>query len=214
MWYVFRLLFIVPVIGIIAVVIYADLYVFFRNRRGKPGVPRALAEFILIGWVCMFVYVTQIMSFGGISAGPNFVPFGDFVTAFRYGSNNAHLVWQFLLNIIMMVPLGLLIPIVFPKKMRGFTGVTAVAFCASLATEVLQIFTGRGSDIDDLIANTLGGVCGFALWAILYTAANYALKRPSMRFARQAVIGLIILCLTAAPFIAVSIADGSSEFGN
>ncbi|MGC3083246.1 VanZ family protein, partial [Enterococcus faecium] len=37
----------------------------------------------------------------------------------------------------------------------------------SLIIEVSQIITTRATDIDDFIANTLGAVIGFILWAVL-----------------------------------------------
>lgn len=63
-------------------------------------------------------------------------------------------------NILMFIPLGFLLPVLS----RRFQKVgNAVLVCAgtSLTIEILQLFLTRGTDIDDLILNTLGGLIGF-----------------------------------------------------
>ena len=138
MGYILSVLPAVPVALLVTLVVYVCLYNILKKKREKPGKGTMLAEFVLIGWVVMFVYVTQIMSFGnGMSDGMNLRPFRQFATAFRYGSNNAHGIWQFLLNIVMFVPLGFLLPIVF-KKLRSWHGVLIVSLAFTVATELLQ----------------------------------------------------------------------------
>ena len=71
-----------------------------------------------------------------------------------------------LLNIALFVPLGFLLPVLW-KKFRKFSNTLSFCFGASLFIEMAQIFTYRATDINDLIANTLGGVLGYLLgrWA-------------------------------------------------
>ena len=63
----------------------------------------------------------------------------------------------------MCVPLGLLLPFVW-KAYRKFrvTVLSGAGFSALI--EVSQLLTTRATDIDDLIANTLGTAVGFAVW--------------------------------------------------
>ena len=177
MRYITSILPIMPVAILITAVVYACIYMLLKKKRPKPSKAGMLAEFVLLGWLVMFIYVTQVMSFGnGLGDRMNLVPLRQFVIAFRYGSNNAGGVWQFLLNIIMFVPLGLLLPVVF-KKMRSWRAVFAVSFALSLATELLQLISYRGTDIDDVIANTLGGLCGFALYVLIVGLAHILCQR-------------------------------------
>lgn len=155
-----------------------------------------LAEFVLIGWFVVFIYTTQIKSFGnGFGELFNLTPLQPFRTAFRYGSNNAGMVWQILLNILMFVPLGFLLPIVFPCKCAIWPKVLSVSFFASLATELLQLISMRGTDIDDIIANTVGGLCGFALFLILREISNLPKRRnePSPHRARNLAASFAVL---------------------
>ncbi|MEU9057222.1 VanZ family protein [Streptomyces sp. NPDC048384] len=81
-------------------------------------------------------------------------------------------------NIIMFVPLGFLLPLLSHRLTRGRT----VAICAltSLGIELAQLLqyialgNGRAVDINDLIANTLGGLLGYAA---LRTAQRIAATR-------------------------------------
>ncbi len=82
----------------------------------------------------------------------NFVPFVDMVSDFK----NA------MLNVVLFVPLGLLLPLLW-KRYRGLKRTVLFGFGMSLSIEVLQLFTFRTTDINDLITNVTGTVLGYLL---------------------------------------------------
>lgn len=66
-------------------------------------------------------------------------------------------------NIIMFVPLGFLLPRVFPKLTSLFRVLLTTAVIISIV-ETIQLFTLVGScDIDDLILNVAGAALGYGL---------------------------------------------------
>ena len=67
-----------------------------------------------------------------------------------------------LLNVILFVPLGILLPIMW-KEYRSLQSIAITGFLLSLFIEILQIFTFRLTDVDDLITNTAGAVAGYYL---------------------------------------------------
>ena len=206
-----------PFVFFAALIAYATIYMMLRKKRPKPHALTIFAEFVLVGWFAMFIYVTQIYSFGnGMGDLYNLKPLRMFYIAFRYGSNNAGMVWQFLLNILMFVPLGLLLPVVFPRKCRTWPRIALISFCATAATELLQLISRRGTDIDDVIANTVGGLCGFILFLVLYGIICLVKhKKASVpHFTRKLVVGICTICTVAAVFVAVKLSDGSSEYGS
>lgn len=69
------------------------------------------------------------------------------------------------LNLLLFVPLGLLLPIVFRSYRENGKKVLLTGFLLSLAIELLQLFGGRFSEIDDLIINTAGTMVGYGLYA-------------------------------------------------
>ncbi|MEJ7838929.1 MAG: VanZ family protein [Thermomicrobiales bacterium] len=79
---------------------------------------------------------------------------------------------SFVLNIIMMIPLGFLLPCIAPK-LASLRNVSIAGFLASASIEGMQLFTlltfgnRRIVDVDDLIANTGGAMIGFAIWFAL-----------------------------------------------
>lgn len=85
-----------------------------------------------------------------VDFGVNVIPFVDMVSDFK----NA------VLNVILFVPLGFLLPFIW-KKFREFKYTLMFGFGMSVIIEILQIFTFRLTDINDLITNTLGTLVGY-----------------------------------------------------
>ncbi len=73
----------------------------------------------------------------------------------------------YLLNVALFVPLGALLP--FLARVSSVRTAALIGFLLSLLVEVVQfvlvisVTSGRVADVDDLIANTIGAVLGFAL---------------------------------------------------
>ena len=67
-------------------------------------------------------------------------------------------------NVLIFSPLGFMLPII-SRKINRLWKVTACAASISLSIEILQLFVGRSTDIDDLILNTAGGTIGYAAYA-------------------------------------------------
>ena len=76
---------------------------------------------------------------------------------------------QGILNVLLFLPLGLLIPLVFHgMKKSGWGKVLLASFGISLMVEVLQLFhETRAFDINDLMFNTLGGLTGYGIYRLL-----------------------------------------------
>lgn len=69
---------------------------------------------------------------------------------------------QYLLNVIMFLPVGFFLPLLF-QKYQGTKQVLGFAGFLTIYIEVLQIFTFRTTDIDDLLTNLLGAWLGYLL---------------------------------------------------
>ena len=63
---------------------------------------------------------------------------------------------------------GFMLPILW-GKFEKLKHTVLTCFFISLAIELAQLFTGRSTDIDDLLLNTLGGLLGFLLYALKKT---------------------------------------------
>ena len=72
---------------------------------------------------------------------------------------------NFLGNIIMFIPIGFLIPLLWNTS---FKKVIIIGLCSSLFIELVQLFLARGTDIDDVFLNTLGVFLGLLIYTLLY----------------------------------------------
>ena len=67
-------------------------------------------------------------------------------------------------NIVLFVPLGVFIPVLWPKLQKIWKAVPAGLFMIAVV-EICQLFTLRGRfDIDDFLLNMLGILFGYAGW--------------------------------------------------
>jgi glycopeptide antibiotics resistance protein len=71
------------------------------------------------------------------------------------------------LNIIMTIPLGFLLPTIWPE-FRRLSKVAFTGLCLSMTIELSQLLNNRGTSVEDLLMNTLGAIIGYLLFAILY----------------------------------------------
>lgn len=69
----------------------------------------------------------------------------------------------YLLNIVMFLPLGFLVPLIW-KQMANLIRILELGF--SLFIEISQLLNNRSTDIDDLLMNTLGALSGYLLYRI------------------------------------------------
>jgi glycopeptide antibiotics resistance protein len=144
--------------ALVAALVYGLILLLLRRRN-----PRA-AEYLLAWWALLFLFVTQFPDPGSTAGSHlNLVPFAAFLAR---GDDlvNAGTPTQFVLNIVLTVPLGVLLPVVFHRRL---VGAAAIGLAVAVATETAQFFTGRHADIDDVIANTAGMLLGYAAWALV-----------------------------------------------
>lgn len=74
---------------------------------------------------------------------------------------------EILLNILLYIPLGYLLPFTFPK-IRGFWVIATGAVC-SVLTELTQLIFRIGLfEYDDMMNNTMGCVMGLLLYVLLF----------------------------------------------
>ena len=67
------------------------------------------------------------------------------------------------LNVIMLLPLGIFLPLVYGKKIDWKVGLL-IGFCISFSIELMQLILCRGMfDVDDIIHNSLGFLMGILI---------------------------------------------------
>lgn len=108
---------------------------------------------------CLFcLYLSAVFSLVGIpnvtycrpELNLNLVPFAGMIGDMKNS----------ILNVILFVPLGLFLPLLWREYRRLRPG-AVFAFGLSLAIELMQILTFRATDVNDLITNIVGYLVGF-----------------------------------------------------
>ena len=120
--------------------------------------------YIIISFVFCF-YLVGILTMTGVCIGGSFSPrivYIPFVDMIRGPIDTA-------LNILLFVPLGFLLPILY-RKYDGISKIALVGFLVSLSVEIAQMFGTGTTDINDLITNTVGACLGFLLFRLVYKA--------------------------------------------
>lgn len=70
----------------------------------------------------------------------------------------------FIENIIMFIPFGVLMPMVF-KRMKKMRYCVFAGFLFSCIIEISQLITQRGfCQLDDVVTNTVGTFVGWRIW--------------------------------------------------
>lgn len=113
------------------------------------------------GIFCFFL--SAILAVTGIPAVYDFHP--DITVNLRPFADLPDNALQYIENLLLFLPVGLLLPTLFPKY-RNALRCTGYGFLFSLAVELLQLLSFRTTDIDDLLMNTLGCLAGYGLFQL------------------------------------------------
>ncbi|MFC0471847.1 VanZ family protein [Halalkalibacter kiskunsagensis] len=131
---------------------------------------------LLLCYLIALFYVTLFAWNYGASLGPagpggrnyNVIPFRSIYRIAVFSPTIADPIRILLGNIVLFIPLGFLLPSIWPK-VRRFTLVFYISFSVSLLIEVSQfLFTHRVSNVDDVILNTFGGLLGLLIFSCVY----------------------------------------------
>lgn len=71
-----------------------------------------------------------------------------------------------LLNVLLFIPLGFFLPL-FWQRYRKIQSTLLFGFFATLTIEIAQLFSFRATDVDDLITNFTGALCGYLLARVI-----------------------------------------------
>ena len=155
-----------------------------RVRRGAPRRTRGqeaarlllvcyLAGLLALTWVpANFWSMTWAKLFHGYEDSIRVAWLGGAFSLRPFFLDGGRFSWQMGANVLLYVPLGVLLPLVW-REARWWTAAWA-GFALSLATELFQPIIGRSFDVDDLLTNTLGALAGYGLLAAVRRLARAA----------------------------------------
>lgn len=141
---------------------FVAVSVFLIRRERKH------AGWLAVLYAVVCVYVLFVMRDPGKAAKVNLEPFRVLQRAIQIGDGIHVRSWGqlriILLNILLFVPFGYLLPVLWKKADRWWKTML-LGFALSLTVELLQLVTRLGMfDVDDLINNTIGAGVGYLLF--------------------------------------------------
>lgn len=151
-------------------------------RIYSTGIETAAASMILIP--ILFLY--QIFIFHNIKKTASYVIFTLYLTAMCFlvgfpSVTGIKIGWSYnfipfygmlnditnsYLNILLFIPLGIFVPCLWPEY-RSMMKTVGLGLMTSLGIEILQIFTFRATDINDVITNVAGTMIGYLIGRLI-----------------------------------------------
>ena len=167
---------VVHMLIIIDLIVFLILYRFiFYKKWSTESRSKLILKTIMFVYITLVLFATILPLDVTLSTNNYFLnsinlePFIDY--KMQYGGA----LRQIILNIIMFIPFGFLLPQV---SKRRFIGVMIFSLMFTLSIECTQLlktyvsFSGRIFDVTDMITNFTGGVIGYILYVILRPLIN------------------------------------------
>lgn len=150
---------------------------FYFKAKNNISIRHFLWVYVFLFYLSLVYKVTQIATVWDISRYETWIRVNQInLTLFDTAGSTTYL-----LNILLFMPLGFLLPTIWPQ-FRKMKNTVCTGFFFSLAIELNQLLNNRITDVDDLFTNTLGAIIGYVLYKVLYTALfKLILKREGKK---------------------------------
>lgn len=179
--------------------VLAVLDIIFCRRMVRIKKAGCLLFVVYLSAVCSIVGFPGITSLT-VDITYNLIPFADIASGFeRY-------IELSLLNILLFLPLGILLPFLW-KEFRSLKNIILFGAGLSFVIEVLQLFTFRASDVDDLIMNTGGTVIGYGLITLCTGRFRYDPAEAESGCAKRELSVLMGIVLLSEFFVQPFVSD-------
>jgi len=137
-------------------------------RRCMPSVKSVFACGVFCGYAIIILSETLLLR--------NLTPYGfyelspiaSYIRAARAPSHLARIeIRNLILNVLMFIPLGVLLPVMF-QRLRKFYTAMPIALSATFFIETAQLITGRGVfSTEDILHNFFGAIVGYSFYKLI-----------------------------------------------
>lgn len=191
--------------AIIYALINVALYLFKKRRKDfyKNNKLKIVGE-------CLFViFLFVILRITGITDGSYYFDGFNRISEIEIGIPfcGASEIMVFL-NTLMFVPFGFFAAMAFRKL--GWAKVLLLSFTTTFIIEFLQLFNGRKTELDDIIANVFGAMCGYFIFrgieSLIKKAAD--IKQFSTKQKGVLTLAAVLLCGTLYAVTVHCLANG------
>lgn len=194
-------------IGILSIALYFGYSIIYKKKmKGR----KSLASKQVIFGIIILVYLLMVLSVTFLSRGSHYPSSVDLnlFSSYRQAWNTFTLLnWQFvILNIIMFVPLGILLPL-FHKRFLSPIWTIGTGLALTLLIEAFQLITKLGIfELDDIFNNLLGTILGYCLFMCIYLI----IKKETRRLVKY----ILPILIVVGVFFGIFIKYEKQEYGN
>ena len=159
-------------VGAIICFVIQIIICFVKHRKYAFGRDISVLLFVAYcaGLISQTIPIYTMLRYGsqeinGLYHSINLIPFKTIVEyVVRGDSIGGVSLTNVLGNILLFVPMGVLLPVVFTKYNRWHKAIL-IGAAISTVIECMQYFFSRSADIDDIILNTLGTMVGYLMYS-------------------------------------------------
>jgi glycopeptide antibiotics resistance protein len=136
---------------------------FYFKAKRTISILHFLWVYVFLFYLSLVYRVTQIATVWDISRYETWIRVSQInLTLFDTAGSTTYL-----LNIVLFMPLGFLLPTIW-SQFRKMKNTVCAGFFFSLAIELNQLLNNRITDIDDVFTNTLGAIVGYVIYRVLF----------------------------------------------
>ncbi len=176
--------------AILCIVLPCVVYQLITIRQ-KDDKEKLLSHLILVYIFLIYIHlVFSVTGFGSVW------DIGQYNTVIRLEEINLGLfqsegIMVYALNILMLVPLGFLLPLIW-EEYRTPVKVFLTGFSLSLTIELSQLFNRRNTDVNDLLMNTLGAILGYLIWLLFKNTFKRTNNKTTALSQHEPIIYLVL----------------------
>lgn len=177
-----------PIVAITIIAVISLRITYLIKNKSKFILYEELVSLLFVIYILMFFQIVTYQDV--ISYGNNFIPFKE-VTRYSLGSN---LFYKNVVgNILLFMPYGFFASYYLRLDKKRI--IFLLTFVVSLSIEIVQLIIGRCFDVDDILLNLIGGMCGYCIYRLCEYITNKMSKRTISTIAISGIIFLILIIL-------------------
>lgn len=176
-----------PMLTIFLVVIISVRIAYILINKEKFVFYKEFMTLVFVIYALMLFELVTNRDLGG--SGINLIPFKEIM---RYDFNSELFKYNVIGNLVMFMPFGYFVSNYI--KANKIYQITILSAIASFTVEFVQLQIGRAFDIDDVILNIVGGICGF----LIYICLNAIKKHLPGIFQRDIIYNILCVIITIA----------------
>ena len=151
------------IISVIAFAVFCAVSIILYKRQ-KFNTVQCVAAILLSLYIVVLLYFTVVGRYSHEEYGYEIQFFTSYRWFFKY--NGEQVLRQLLINLVMLMPVGFLLPIVINAKHK-YLITMALSLLLTVFIETMQLITKCGSfEVDDIINNFIGAVIGMLIYML------------------------------------------------